>query len=413
MSESRSSIWNRSSLPFNEMALIVAIGAVFLLTGLADSNHAYFNNFQISAKDILCYWSIFGMLALGAAVVIIAGGIDLSIGATVAFGSVVCTSVMLAFAEASDSQLKNIPAYAVVLAFLATVLAGGAVGTLHTWLVTGIGLPPFIATLATLVGLRSFARVLTNYVWVLKTGSTKAQINATPPIFVTINSNVWIGVAVFALLAVLTWLLLSKTVLGRHTYALGGNEQAAKLSGIRTNGVKWFAYCYCSMMATIASIFVAANVGVAQPVNQAAGYELTAIAAAVVGGCSLKGGVGRVTGVVLGALFMRLVIDSIQKLIKSNADVYEGIIVGVVVALAVAFAQLQELRQSQREFFPGVRGLAAIATLTLGFGLFAAMIASSMKSPVPSPYVGLGVGLLVGAICTAIRVWESRRRTAA
>src|SRR5204863_6688681 len=135
--------------------------------------------------------------------------------------------------------------------------------------------------------------------------------------------------------------LLSRTVTGRHLYALGGNEEAARLSGIRTDRLKWFAYCFGSVTASIAGILYICDQSVADPQTLGRGYELNAIAAAVVGGCSLQGGIGTIPGTVLGCLFLRTVIDGIAKIIKTGADVYEGLIVGIVVVIAVAFIQLR------------------------------------------------------------------------
>ena len=231
-----------------------------------------------------------------------------------------------------------------------------------------------MATLATLVGLRSFARAMCLYVTEQRWDSSYAQINVNTPFFQWLKEyNVWISTAVFLTLAVGTWLVLTRTVLGRHIYALGGNEEAARLSGIRTDNVKWFAYCFGAFTAAIAGIFAMADSSVAQPVNLARGYELNAIAAAVVGGCSLSGGVGTVTGTVLGALFLRVVIDAVAKLIKAGADVYEGMIVGVIVAVAVTLTQVGRLMVSGRQMFPGLRGLMAIPTLALAVGLMAMM----------------------------------------
>ena len=103
----------------------------------------------------------------------------------------------------------------------------------------------------------------------------------------------------------------------------------------------------------------------------ACGHELNAIAAAVVGGCSLQGGIGTVTGTILGALFLRIVIDSVSKIIKSGADIWEGLIVGIVVVLAVTFSQLQQLRGSGKRLFPGALGVCAMITLSLFAGLIA------------------------------------------
>jgi ribose/xylose/arabinose/galactoside ABC-type transport system permease subunit len=222
----------------------------------------------------------------------------------------------------------------------ASLAVGFCVGSLHAWLVTTIRLPPFIATLATLVGLRSLARALCEAATSTLTPTKSALVNVSDPFFRTIRENVWIPVSVFAVLAVVTWVLLTRTVLGRHIHALGSNEQAARLAGIRTDRVKWFAYCFAAMTASLAGVFYVANESVAAPVNQGRGHELNAIAAAVVGGCSLSGGVGTVPGTILGTVFLRVVIDAVSKIIKTGADVYEGLIVGVVVVLAVALGQL-------------------------------------------------------------------------
>jgi ribose/xylose/arabinose/galactoside ABC-type transport system permease subunit len=267
--------------------------------------------------------------------VIIAGGIDLSAGSMIALSGTICATTMLALAPTQMMGFKPVGPLVVALAIAASLLTGFLVGTLHAWLITAVRLPPFIATLATLVGLRSFARALCESTTSAFTPTKSATINVADPLFKTIRDNVSIPVAVFCALAFFTWLLLTRTVLGRHLQALGGNEQAARLAGIRTENVKWFAYCFGAMTAALAGLFYVANESVAAPVNQGRGHELNAIAAAVVGGCSLSGGVGTVPGTVLGAIFLRVVIDAVSKLIKTGADVYEGLIVGVVVVLEV------------------------------------------------------------------------------
>jgi ABC-type branched-subunit amino acid transport system permease subunit len=194
--------------------------------------------------------------------------------------------------------------------------------------------------------------------------------------------------------------MLSRTVLGRHLKALGGNEQAARLAGIHTENVKWFAYCFGAMTAALAGLFYIANESVAAPVNQGRGHELNAIAAAVVGGCSLSGGVGTVQGTVLGAFFLRVVIDAVSKIIKTGADVYEGLIVGVVVVLAVTFAQgVNGLRQDRR-FLPGALGLCTIPVL--------ALLAGSLASMTTGAASGLATGFTAFIALVALRIWESR-----
>jgi ABC-type branched-subunit amino acid transport system permease subunit len=174
------------------------------------------------------------------------------------------------------------------------------------------------------------------------------------------------------------WILLSRTVVGRHLYAMGGNEEAAKLAGIRTDRLKWLAYTIGSMTAGLAGILYACYIGTSRPSSDGLGYELNAIAAAVVGGCSLTGGIGTVGGVMLGTLFLRLVIDSVAKLFKSQPDLFEGLMVGMLVVLAVAF---NELRGSgvKKEFFPGALGLLNVFILSGLTGIIIAVTSSDGK----------------------------------
>ena len=411
----------RWSLPITELALLLAIAVVFVGTALLDRNHTYFTDFQGSAIIILRNASLLGIVALGAGVVIIAGGIDLSAGSMIAFSATVCALVMVFFAEQHDTRLATVPAVGVACAIAASILAGLVVGTLHTWLVTSVRLPPFVTTLATLVGLRSFARALCEFGTTLRWGDPYQQINVNTPFFLWVKkNNVLLTTGTFLMLALITWIILSRTVLGRHIYALGGNEQAARLSGIRTDNVKWFAYCFGAVTAAIAGIFAMADGSVAQPVNLGRNFELNAIAAAVVGGCSLQGGIGTVTGTMLGALFLRLVIDAVAKLIKSNADVYEGMIVGIIVALAVTLAQFRQLLQSGREFFPGVRGLFAIPTLAIVAGLLAMIATTNVEALRDSSgqrtaaiqtisIVGPAVTIVALGLLAGFKAYEGRR----
>jgi ribose/xylose/arabinose/galactoside ABC-type transport system permease subunit len=384
-----------------EWALVLAIVLAVVLTALVDANHSYWFQPSTSLRDIARNTALLGIFALGATVVIIAGGIDLSSGSMIALSGTVCAATMLLISPAAMIGFKPAGPLAVTLGCLAALASGFLVGTLHAWLITAIRLPPFIATLATLVGLRSLARALAESATAALTPSKNNLINVADPFFKTIRDNVWIPVAVFAALAVLTWILLTKTVLGRHLYALGGNEEAARLAGIKTENVKWFAYCFGAMTAALAGLFYVANESAASPTNQARGHELNAIAAAVVGGCSLAGGAGSVPGTVLGTIFMRVVIDAISKIIKTGADVYEGMIVGVVVVIAVTFAQLGQMARGGRRLLPGALGLCIIPTLAVLAGGVVAMTAGGRA--------GIAAGSAAVVLLGGLRAWESRR----
>lgn len=396
--------------PFSrtEWGLLLAIVVVVVLTALLDPLHNYVRNPRDSAVNILRQTSLLGIFALGAAVVIIAGGIDLSSGSVIAFGGTVCATLMLLLAPAE--MLKNEPVGPAVItvAILGTLLVGFLIGSLHAWLITVVGLPPFVATLATLVGLRSLGRALVESVTANVSGFSKSQIQIFDPQFRYLATSVWIPVVLFALLAALTWLLMSRTVVGRHLHALGGNEQAARLSGIQTDRLKWLAYCLGAIFSCIAGILYIGEQSVADPQTLGRGYELNAIAAAVVGGCSLQGGVGTIPGTVLGAFFLRTVIDGIAKLIKAGADVYEGLIVGAVVVLAVAFTQLRTVGRRGKHFFGGALGVVTMINLALLAGGLAALF--GQKADLGARTLGSIAGLAALGILILARVLEGRRK---
>jgi ribose/xylose/arabinose/galactoside ABC-type transport system permease subunit len=361
----------------NELGLLVAIAAVVGLTTILSD--AYREKPLQNAEEILRQTSLLGVFALGAAIVIISGGIDLSSGSVIAFSGSVCASIILALApldEAGNPMTQNVGPTVFALAIVGTLVTGFLIGTLHAWLITVVGLPPFVATLASLVGLRSLARVYVQEVTAsLTTTGKTTQIYINDESFSRLGTTWWIPLVIFLALSGAAWLLMSRTVVGRHLYAMGGNEAAARLSGIRTDYLKWLAYCLGAMTASIAGILYTAEVGTANPQVQGRGYELNAIAAAVVGGCSLQGGVGLIPGVMLGVLFLRVVIDAVAKVVKVGADDYEGIIVGFLVVLAVAFNELRRARRGTgKQFFPGALGAAAIVILSLGAGLLSTIM---------------------------------------
>ena len=345
MSRAEKQLSRRLYFGRSELGLIVALIVVIGLTILGDSQRSYLHDPWDSVINIVRQTSMLGIFALGSAVVIIAGGIDLSSGAVIAFSGTICASIMQWLApDAMRSVTPGVGPAVILAAIFGTLFVGFLIGTLHAWLITSIGLPPFVATLATLVGLRSLARAI-----IPKVTSGGSQIQIFDQAFRSLATNVWIPAALFVALSLVLWILLTKTVVGRHLYALGGNEQAARLSGIRTDGLKWLAYCISAMLSSLAGVLFIAQQSVAEPTALGIGYELNAIAAAVVGGCSLQGGIGTIPGVMLGCVFLRTVMDGIAKIIKRGADVYEGLIVGIVVVVAVAFSQVGGRR---KQFFP-------------------------------------------------------------
>ena len=391
----------------HELGLLVAIAICVIVTALLDSQHNYWNNPRSSAIDIVRQTSMLGIFALGAAIVIIAGGIDLSSGSVIAFGGTICATIMFVLDKENMLAAQPISKSVIAIAILGTMFVGFLIGSLHVWLITVIGLPPFVATLATLVGLRSFGRAIVENVTQRST-----QIQIYDEDFRYLATSVWIPAVIFLVLAGLMWLLMSRTVTGRHLYALGGNEQAAKLSGIRTDRMKWLAYCLSSMLAAVAGILYIGDQAVADPQTLGRGYELNGIASAVVGGCSLQGGAGTITGTVLGAFFLRVVVDGVAKIIKTGADVYEGLIVGVVVVVAVAFNQLRAGGSRRRQLFPGALGLVNILNLALLTGALTALMGPKLLGtilPVGANVLGMGAGVVALVLLSTVGVLERRK----
>lgn len=365
----------------NELSLLVAILVVIGFTAMIDDSYRLKPGYN--AREILRQTSLLGIFALGAATVIIAGGIDLSSGSVIAISATVCASIVFAL---SPQDANGVPLTSdagggiLAIAIAGTLLFAFLIGSFHAWLITAINLPPFVATLASLVGLRSLARVLVQEV----TGAVSSQGSTTKiyvydETFLALGGEWWIPLVVFLTLCAVLWLLLAKTVTGRHLYAMGGNEEAARLSGIRTDRLKWLAYCIGTMTAAIAGILYSSEVGSADPTMLARGYELNAIAAAVVGGCSLTGGIGTVPGTMLGALFLRAVIDSVAKTVKQGADDFEGLIVGILVVLAVAFNELRTATGHRKQFFRGALGWLNVFILALLAGTLTGLMSNTGK----------------------------------
>ena len=387
-----------------EFKLIVAWLLVVLATMALDTNYAYWNNPADSAQLILRRTVLLGFFAIGSAIIIISGGIDLSSGSVIAMSATVFGSLMMIL-DPVGFKAGHVSTTAVILSIGGTLLVGGMVGTLHAWLITSVGLPPFVATLSTLVGLRSFSRGLTSSINV-----GKSQIDFPDTGLRDILKNVTYMSIVFVVFALLMWFLMSRTVTGRHLQAMGGNEQAAKLSGIRTDRLKWLAYVIGAVSASIVGIISFADEGSAKPDIMARGYELNAIAASVIGGCSLQGGVGTIPGTILGCLFLRTIIDAVQKIVGSGADVYEGMIVGIVVVVAVTFSQRGGGKLAGKKYFSNGIGWCVIPTLGLLAGLSFMLFFGDDDRKWYAPYQAYMIGGIVVAALAARAFLESNSK---
>jgi len=399
----------------NEFGLLLAI-CVVLGTAIV-SNESWQNERTqtLNAKILVRSASVLGIYALGAGVVIISGGIDLSAGSVIAFSATACGGALLFLANKTSSgqpDMIHLTWGMVSLAILFSLVVGTLIGSFHAWLITSIRLPPFVATLASLVGLRSLARLLIPDLMAASSGGTmnasKITVQDGDRVLRGLFDTWYVPPIILLVLAFCIWVLLAKTVVGRHLYALGGNEEAARLSGIRTDRLKWLAYCISSFTASLAGVLLLAETGTADPSTQGLGYELFAIAAAVIGGCALTGGVGSVIGILLGALFLRVVTDSVAKLARGvSPDELEGLVVGMLVLLAVAFNELRAAGGMKRPFFAGWLGIANIGILALLAGTITSIL--SPDSKLTNGALAALAGTILFAAKKALEVRAQRR----
>ncbi len=258
--------------------------------------------------------SINGILAIGVTFVIIAGGIDLSLGSVVALTGVVAAS----FAHPG--------AYALIVPIALGLLTGVVIGGVNGLSITMGKVAPFIVTLGMMTIARGLALVLSD-------GRPVTNLSAG---FNFIGGGdvlrVPVPILLFILVIVVSAVILNYTRIGRYVYAVGGNENAARASGIRVNRVKLFAYMMCSGLAALAGIVLASRITTGQP-NAGIAYELDAIAAVVIGGTSLLGGRGSIAGTVIGVLIIGVINNGLDLL--NVTSYYQQIIKGVIIVGAV------------------------------------------------------------------------------
>jgi ribose/xylose/arabinose/galactoside ABC-type transport system permease subunit len=260
--------------------------------------------------------TITGILGIGMTIVIITGGIDLSVGALVAISSV-CSAMF------GGLSAQNLP---IVVAILVGVFSGLAFGFVNGAVISFLNFPPFIMTLATSMISRGIAKILCNAKPVLGISDSFKNL-ANGFLFGVPNLAVC-----FALVFVLGTVILNKTVLGSRFFAIGGNEAGARLSGVDTRRIKLIAYMFCGVLAGFAGVLMTSRISSGSSIT-GEGYELNAIAAAVIGGTSMSGGIGTIWGTVVGALIIGVIQNGLD--IMNVSAFYQSIIQGLIIIAAV------------------------------------------------------------------------------
>ena len=305
------------------VALCLGIGAVCQYKVISgqwpENSFTTADNFLL----ILYQVSVNGILAIGMTLVILSGGIDLSVGSVLAFAGMFAAS----FATGSEEATRWSGGYPAAVPVVAALVAGAACGALNGWVVARFRIQPFIATLGMLLAARGFTMALTG-------GNPISNLSPGLRWFGAGRAlGIPIPVVLLAVVFAVSWVVLRKTVFGRRIYAVGGNEASARASGIKTARVKIMVYAISGFLAGLEGIVLTAKTGSAQT-NAGSSYELDAIAAAVIGGSSMSGGVGGVSGTLFGALIMGVINNGLD--ILGVESYYQLIVKGALIVGAVA-----------------------------------------------------------------------------
>lgn len=304
------------------LGIFTILVAVFAFTALKNRDFVSAYNLQ----NLVNWTSLFGILSIGVAFVIISGGIDLSIGSTVGLVGTVLALLL--------AKKVSVP-----VSLAAAVALSLGIGLAHGLLITKLRLQPFVVTLCGLLVYRGLARWITGdstqgfgehealrqfFVGTVKMGdfARLVVLHEIPKPFFTMVT-----------LAVVAAVFLNRTIYGRYLFALGRNQQAAVYSGIKADRMTVLAYVICSGCAGLGGMMLALDINSVQPANFGDFYELYAIAAAVLGGCSLRGGEGSILGVIIGTTLFRVLYNSINLL--GAPTQLEFAIIGVVILIGV------------------------------------------------------------------------------
>ena len=291
------------------------LGLVLLIAVVSILNPSFLSPKNI--MNILRQTSVNAVIAAGMTFVILTGGIDLSVGSILGISGAVCASILVSGQN-------------VVIAVLAALVVGVVVGFLNGFIISKGKLQPFIATLATMTVLKGLTLVYTNGN-PITLGSNELAMS-----FGKIGGGTILGIPTPAMIMILVFMvcyyILHNTKMGRYTYALGSNEEATKLSGLNTDKIKIWVYTISGILASIAGIIITSRLYSAQP-TAGSGYELDAIAAVVLGGTSLNGGKGQITGTIIGALIIGVLSNALN--ILDVSSYYQTMVKGAVILLAV------------------------------------------------------------------------------
>ena len=325
-------------LTLMKLRTFIALIAVIVFFSISAPNFLSTANLILMSKHV----ALNAFLAIGMTLVIITGGIDLSVGSIVGLCGMVAGYLML---NGIDLQIGYTIYFNVFEIILITLLVGILIGAINGQLITRLNVAPFIATLGTLYVARGFAllssdgRTFPNLVGTEEFGTTGFTFLGAGRLL-GLPMSIWILIAIALGAAYIT----RYTPLGRHIFAVGGNERAASISGVRVNGVKMFVYMFSGFCAAVVGLIISSELVASHPATGES-FELNAIAAAVLGGTSMSGGRGTIGGTIIGAFVIGILSDGL--VMMGVSSFWQMIIKGLVIIVAVVVDQAQHRLQQR------------------------------------------------------------------
>ncbi len=319
----KNSMVKLKKFPIQSMAIVLGLIAMVAFFSIASSNFLTPSN----VNNILLATMINGVLSVGALYVVVTGGIDVSIGTSMTFVSVMLGVFM---------SWWGMPAW---LGIICGLLTGASVGLINGIMVTKMKITPFIATLGMQMVTAGLAIVITDGTPIYFTQMQGYQNIALGSPFADWFADLGIadyavntGVIIMFLLAIVFGVVLAKTSFGRYLYAIGNNRESTRLSGIKVDKWELLAYIVAGCMAAVAGILMTSRMNTAYP-SIGSGYEMNAVAACVIGGASLAGGKGTMKGAILGAFIMSVLTNGLRLLSVSTE--WQKVLTGVIIIVAV------------------------------------------------------------------------------
>ncbi len=308
----------------DRLGTVLVLVILFVIFSLTADNFLSLQNMQ----NILRQIAITAIVAIGMTMVILIGGIDLSVGSVVLFSAAVMNSLIF------NGILPAGPAIIVGL------IAAGLVGLINGLLTEKVGISPVIVTLGTMIAVRGLGQMI---LWI-----NNSWLWVRDPVFYYIKTTSWFSIPVPAVLMIVLYVIASitmkQTVFGRHVYGIGGNERAARLCGVATQRDKIWVYIICALCAGVGGILIGARLGAVSPgVGQ--GLEFEAITAVILGGTKLSGGVGRVERTILGAIIVGMILNYMT--IMGISAYYQRAVTGFIILGAALLDQISRTRSSK------------------------------------------------------------------